>query len=216
MRPFILLGFIWLWMVQPAAAQSFAGCSDAQATVIKDAIGGAKDLSLKAAVAVGDTPEFTRWFGDYSDANAERVRASLKSVVTAIRGGSVTAECQQVVDDGCASDEYAYVFSDEPYLMYLCPTFFNLPGLEALRPGSRTSDNGTREGTIIHEVSHFLHVAATDDHCYSRSECIRMARSNPRRAVDNADSYQYYAEDVTHFARQPVTDKPPPAPRTDR
>ena len=201
----------------PAAAEDrFDGCNAEQSKTISEALGTAKDLTLKAAVAVGDTSDYQRWFGTYSQANAEQVRASLKSVVTALRGGAVTAQCDPVGADGCSAGEYAWVYADEPYLMHLCPSFFNLPPLTALRPGDRRSDNGTREGTIVHEISHFLHVAATDDHCYSRTECSRMAQNDARRAIDNADSYQYFTEDVTYYARQPLADKPPPAPRPNR
>lgn len=201
----------------PATANgSYQGCNAEETKIIDDAFDTAKDLTLKAAVAVGNTTDYQRWFGSYSQQNAERVRASLKSVVTALRGGAVTAQCDTVADDGCRAGEYAWVYANEPYLMYLCPSFFNLPPLTALRPGDRRSDNGTREGTIVHEISHFMHVAATEDHCYSRTECTRMASDDPQRAIDNADSYQYFTEDVTYFARQPLADKPPPAPRPNR
>ncbi|EBA11893.1 M35 family metallo-endopeptidase [Roseobacter sp. CCS2] len=201
----------------PAAADSrFAGCDVEQSRIIDDAFGTAKDLTLKAAVAVGDTADYQRWFGDYSAANAEQVRASLKSIVVALRSGAVTAQCDLVTDEGCDGGNYAWVYAHEPYLMHLCPSFFNLPPLTALRPGDRRSDNGTREGTIVHEISHFRPVAQTEDHCYSRSECSQMAQRDARRAIENADSYQYFTEDVTYFARQPMADKPPPAPRANR
>ncbi len=201
----------------PAAAnERYAGCNAEQTKIIDEALATAKDLTLKAAVAVGDTSDYQRWFGSYSHANAERVRASLKSVVTALRGGGVTAQCDAVTEGGCNGGEYAWVFANQPYLMHLCPSFFTLPPLTALQPGDRRSNNGTREGTIVHEVSHFLHVADTEDHCYSRTECSRMAQRDARRAIDNADSYQYFTEDVTYYARQPLGNKPPPAMRSDR
>ena len=201
---------------QPALAQAQAGCSAQQGAVVDDALRAAKDLTLKAAVDVGDTPQYARWFGRHSVQNAERVRRNLKSVVTAIRSGAVTAQCEPRDLDGCSSGEYAFVYAAEPYLMHLCPSFFNLPHLAALQPGAQRSENGTREGTIVHELSHFRIVADTEDHCYSRSVCSDMARTNPRRAIDNADSYQYYTEDVTYFARQPLANKPPPAQRPNR
>jgi peptidyl-Lys metalloendopeptidase len=43
-----------------------------------------------------------------------------------------------------------------------------------------------------------------------------MAQRDARRAIDNADSYQYFTEDVTYYARQPLGNKPPPAMRSDR
>ena len=149
--------------------------------------------------------------GAYSDANGEVVRANLKSIVSAIRSGGVTVECHPSTDASCSDGEYAWVYGHRPYEVHVCASFFNLPPLAALRPGERRSDNGTREGTMVHEISHFMRVANTEDHCYSRSECSDMAREDAMRAIDNADSYQYFTEDVTYYARQPVGNKPPRA-----
>ncbi|MEO1638219.1 MAG: M35 family metallo-endopeptidase [Pseudomonadota bacterium] len=193
-----------------AAAQDFAirGCSKPQEQVFTAALGTAKDLTLKAAVAVGDTQDYSRWFGEYSDGNAERVRATLKAVVTSLRSGAVTATCQDIDIAPCNDGAYAYVYPNDAYMVNLCPSFFNLPPLTALAPGTRRSDNGTLEGTLVHELSHFIAVADTDDHCYSRTECSQMARSDAALAIDNADSYQYFTEDVTYYARQPLANKP--------
>jgi peptidyl-Lys metalloendopeptidase len=212
----IITSCLGVFFAHPALAQTHAGCSGPQAEIIDDALRASKDLTLKAAVAIGDTPSYARWFGTYAPQNAEKVRSNLKSVVTAIRSGAVTAQCEPMGIDGCSAGEYAFVYAGEPYLMHLCPPFFNLPHLAALEPGTRRSENGTREGTIVHEISHFRIVASTEDHCYSRRDCSDMARGNPRRAIENADSYQYFTEDVTYFARQPIANKPPPAARPKR
>ncbi len=216
MRSLIIIVAGFGFLAPPAVAQSHTGCSAAEVEVVDGAMRAAKDLTLKAAVAVGDTSQYARWFGTYSAQNAEKVRASLKSVVTALRSGAVTAQCEQLDVDGCSGGEYAFVYANDPYLMHLCPAFFNLPHLAALQPGARRSENGTREGTIVHELSHFLVVAGTEDHCYSRSVCADMASGDARRAIDNADSYQYFTEDVTYYARKPQANKPPPAPRPNR
>ncbi len=207
---------VCLCLAVPAQAQQIRGCTAQEERIVLQSLDAAKDLTVKAAAAVGDTPEYARWFGDYSQLNAQKVRASLKSIVTAIRSGAVTAQCEQIEPDGCSTSEYAFVYSDRPYHMHLCPSFFELPTLAALRPGARQSEFGTREGTIVHEISHFHLVAGTHDHCYSRGDCSQMARRDAARAIENADSYQYFTEDVTYFARQPLQDKPPPAPRPNR
>ena len=191
-----------------AAAENYLGCNKEQLNIVDTAFRNAKALTLTAATAVGDTPEYERWFGAYSAGNAETVRENLKSVVGAIRSGNVTAHCDPSGYEGCEGGTYAWVYPHEPYLMHLCPPFFTLPPLTALQPGARRSDNGTREGTIVHELSHFTRVADTDDHCYSRSACAEMAGRDVRRAIDNADSYQYFTEDATYYARQLVPGKP--------
>ncbi|MFT6075348.1 MAG: peptidyl-Lys metalloendopeptidase [Yoonia sp.] len=212
----IIIAASFVFFAQPAMAQRYAGCSVPESEVVDDALGSAKFLTLRAASAIGDTTHYRRWFGGYSMQNAEKVRSRLKSMVTAIRGGAVTVQCNQATVNGCRSGEYAFVFANSPFLVNLCPPFFNLPHLEALQPGMRRSENGTREGTIVHELSHFLRVAGTEDYCYSRSACADMASRDARRAIGNADSYQYFTEDVTYFARQPLANKPPPPLRNDR
>ncbi len=215
MKPILVLGAVLLAWSAPAFADNFEGCDKDEALIIQEAMRNAKALTLKAATAVGDTPDYDRWFGDYTRPNAEQVRANLKAIVTAIRGGGVTAQCHSVRDNGCNAGEYAWVYAHEPYLMHMCPPFFTLPPLVALQPGARSSDDGTREGTVVHELSHFIHVANTEDHCYSRRDCSDMASYDAERAIDNADSYQYYTEDVTYYARQPVAGKPTSADRAD-
>lgn len=203
-------------LAHPALARPYEGCSPRETVIIDAALRDAKPLALKAAVAVGDTPHYQRWFGNFSPANAEEVRASFKAIVTAIRGGRMTVQCDAVGDDGCTQGEFAWVLSDQPYMIHVCPSFFGLQSMAEFRPDAVQSLNGTREGTLIHEISHFVHLAATEDHCYSRDLCAQMARRDPKRAIENADSFQYFAEDVVFFARQPITGKPPPAPRPPR
>ena len=87
-------------------------------------------------------------------------------------------------------------------MINLCPSFFAMPGVAGIVAGGVSFETGTREGTIIHEVSHFEAVAATGDHCYGRSDCAVMARRDPGLAVRNADSYQYFVEDVALGLRQ--------------
>lgn len=178
---------------------------------METALDQAKTLTLNAAAQVGDTPDYARWFGEYTPQNAEKVRANLKAIVAAIRDGGVTVRCEARGALGCNRREYAWVYPGQAYVLRVCAPFFNLPALDVLQPGTRRSDNGTREGTIVHEISHFTVVADTEDHCYSRSECQRMAQRDPRRAINNADSYQYFTEDVTYYARQPMLNKPGPA-----
>lgn len=191
-----------------AAADTFVGCTKAEAETIARAVSDAKRLSVTAAAAVGDTPAFETWFGKYSPAAAEDVRRNLKAVVTAIRTGQVTTRCENISPRGCAQDIYAYVYDDQPYVVHICPPFFSLPNMARLRPGQLNSNFGTRAGTIIHEISHFRIVADTEDNCYARDECAALAQVDQQGALNNADSYQYFAEDVTYFRPAQVVDKP--------
>jgi peptidyl-Lys metalloendopeptidase len=195
---------VWLMLVlipMMASAQNFASCTKSERGVAEAAIRNAKALALASAASVGDTPEYARWFGKYDPAKAEVVRANLKAVFTAIRSGQLDVICTNVGIDACDLDTFAFVYDDVAYQIYLCPSFFRMPTMASLDPGSLASDDGTREGTIIHEISHFQIVARTDDNCYARSECEVMARRDPQAAIENADSYQYFSEDITYFGR---------------
>lgn len=196
--------------IGPAAdAENFDGCNKQEAQTAALALRSAKALSVRAAAAVGDTPTFEQWFGPFSPAAAEKVRGTLKATVTAIRTGAVTMRCDTSGMDGCDDrSAYAWVYPNRHYVLHLCPGFFDLPTLAALRPGQRSSDFGTKEGTIVHELTHFRNVAGTEDHCYARSECAEMAERRPGKALENADSYQYFTEDVTYYGQADVADKP--------
>ncbi len=200
MRSFFFALIVFAFTGTPSHAK-MEGCSKTQSQMIKIALASAKRLTVTAAANVYDDPVFETWFGKYSPAAGEVVRANLKSIARAIRTGAVTARCGRVSRDDCEIGTYAYVFSDAAYLINLCPPFFQQPTMKDLRPETERGNNGTRAGTLIHELSHFLVVAETEDHCYSRTECSEMAERDSGRALDNADSYQYFAEDIAIKAR---------------
>ena len=45
-------------------------------------------------------------------------------------------------------------------------------------------------------MSHFTVVAGTNDNAYGQTACKKLAQKNPRKAVDNADSHEYFAENT--------------------
>jgi peptidyl-Lys metalloendopeptidase len=55
-------------------------------------------------------------------------------------------------------------------------------------------------GTLIHESSHFTINGGTVDDAYGQSDCELLAKSNPKLAVDNADSHEYFAENEPALA----------------
>ena len=201
-RIFTSLLSLFLLVANPALAQSFYQCEKTESAALGDALKGAHNIGLRAAVAMGDTENFRRWFGPYSKANAEVARTTLKSIYTTIASGEIRIICLNASDDGCEDETYAFVYPDEAFVLNICPQYFELPTMITDRPESGNMDNGTREGTMIHEISHFIRVASTDDVWYSRSTCQVEAQTDPRSAIRNADSYQYFAEDTTFY---PIT-----------
>jgi peptidyl-Lys metalloendopeptidase len=185
-------------LVAPGAAlaeRSLQRCSKPNEKVADAAIGGSLELAARAAAAVGSTDEYLRWFGAFDRGRQEEVRANLKAIHRELQADEVRAVCLHAESPDCLDGAYAFVRGERPPAIYLCPSFFAMPSLEDARNGLGDLENGTREGTIIHEMSHFPYIARTSDECYSRTECGHMAR-DAERAIINADSYQYFAEDV--------------------
>jgi len=51
-------------------------------------------------------------------------------------------------------------------------------------------------GTLIHEMSYFDVVAGTDDFVYEQAGATALAISDPQKALNNADSHEYFAENT--------------------
>ncbi|SHJ21078.1 M35 family metallo-endopeptidase [Wenxinia saemankumensis] len=195
----LALAGLGLSVPAPARAVTYETCTKAEQAEIAAAASGAMEMAQAAAAAVRDDDTFARWFGRYSDRNAETVRRNLKAVHDAISLDEINVRCINEGFEGCKDGTYAYVFREEHYHVHLCPSFRLLPAMFDFDAADPRMENGTREGTIIHELSHFVVIAGTDDHCYARGPCSDMARRDPFSAIRNADSYQYFAEDVGFF-----------------
>ncbi|WP_375254997.1 M35 family metallo-endopeptidase [Yoonia sp.] len=213
MLRFLLTILFATFVAGPAVAQRVTSCSAAETAAIETALQDAKALTLRAAVSIRPTQTYVQWFGPYTRGNAQDVRAAFKSVLTTIKTGAVRARCEPLSEETCASGGYAFVYPTMPYMVHICPRFFELPTAIALSQGQSQDEYGTRGGTFIHELSHFGLAADTDDHCYGRSACGEMAQEVPRLAVKNADSYQYLAEDLALSVQVGLAGKPPPAAR---
>lgn len=107
-------------------------------------------------------------------------------------------------DCTCNEEYYAYVYPNEWGYIYLCNVFWDAPA----------TGTDSKAGTLVHESSHFTNIgstgknrilpkpahfslsAAVDDWAYGQSAAKSLAISNPTRAVDNADSHEYFAENT--------------------
>lgn len=48
----------------------------------------------------------------------------------------------------------------------------------------------------VHEMSHFNVVAGADDWVYGQAGAASLAISDPAKAIDNADSHEYFGENT--------------------
>ncbi len=165
---------------------SFTGnCSASQQTALQQAVTAATGYANSAvsylSSAPSATPRYVKWFGAYSSAGWGTAKAHFVNEQSAFTTQALTLDCK------CKkSNIYAYVYPTQPYKIYLCGAFWAAP----------LTGTDSRAGTLIHEMSHFNVVAGTDDWAYGQSAAANLALTDPAKALDNADSHEYFAENT--------------------
>jgi peptidyl-Lys metalloendopeptidase len=168
-----------------AAGLSFSGaCTSSEQTSITSAMSSARTYANNASnylngISSGTT-RYTTWFGAYSSTNLGTARTHFTNIKNALANAAVVVDCS------CNQSYYAYVYPASPYKIYVCNAFWSAP----------MTGTDSKAGTMVHEMSHFNVVAATDDHAYGQSAAKSLASSNPTRALDNADNHEYFAENT--------------------
>lgn len=163
---------------------TFTGnCTAGEQTDLLSAVDGATGYAngakkyLKAMTSPG--ARYTTWFGAYTAARHDTTRTHFTKITQAFKKKPLTLDCS-CNDNGV----YAYVYPNDPYKIYLCGAFWSAP----------MKGTDSKSGTLVHEMSHFTVVAGTNDWAYGQAAAKSLAISNPDRAVDNADSHEYFAE----------------------
>jgi peptidyl-Lys metalloendopeptidase len=164
-------------------AVSFSGCTSSQSSTITSAISAAKTMANNSvnylnAGTVGT--RYKKWFGSYTSSRYATARSHFVNIKAALDSKPIVVDCS------CKQSYYAYVYPTQPYKIYVCNAFWSAP----------MSGTDSKGGTLVHELSHFNVVAATDDHAYGQSAAASLAISNPTKALDNADSHEYFGENT--------------------
>jgi len=163
---------------------SFTKCTATQQT---DLITARNDSSTYASNALSylnshnsGTTRYTTWFGIFDTTRYNTVISHFTALSNAMSTASMTFDC------GCKKSYYAYVYANQPYIIHLCKAFWTAPA----------TGTDSKAGTLIHETSHFTVVASTDDWAYGQTNAKNLAISDPVKAIDNADSHEYFAENT--------------------
>ena len=165
---------------------SYTNCSSSQQGSISTAVNSAKTYATGAKnYLLGKTystvgPRYTTWFGAKNSSRFNTTKTHYTNIENAFLTKPVVVDCS------CTDNYYAYVYPTQPYKIYVCNAFWSAPN----------SGTDSRAGTLVHEMSHFNVVASTDDWAYGQTACRSLATSNAKKAVDNADSHEYFAENT--------------------
>jgi peptidyl-Lys metalloendopeptidase len=165
----------------------FSKCSNAQQEQLAAAVDAGKAMTVDAHnyLAAGSGSgqygaRYGTWFGARDAGRAATVNTSFAAIRDAFETRPLKIDC------GCNENYFAYVYPAQPYAIYVCKAFWSAP----------LTGTDSRGGTLLHELSHFDVVAATDDHVYGQQGAAELARSDPARAVNNADSHEYFGENT--------------------
>jgi peptidyl-Lys metalloendopeptidase len=163
---------------------SLAKCTVAQSDTVMAALGASSTMADDATNYLNGSPtasaRYTTWFGAFSSGGWSTAKNHFVAVKDALDTKPLTFNC------GCKKQYYAYVYPNQPYIVYLCSVFWNAP----------LSGTDSKGGTIIHELSHFTAVAGTDDYAYGQTNAKSLAKSDPNKALFNADNHEYFAENT--------------------
>ena len=190
---------LYLWLegrsgkraVEPPVVAGVGGitytgnCSATQQTALVGAVAQASTYSDVAVSYLRQspsaTPRYTTWFGAYSTSGWNTATLNFVAIKDAFDTKPLVLDCK------CKkSTVYAFVYPNQPYKIHLCGAFWNAP----------LTGTDSRAGTLIHEMTHFTVVAGTNDWAYGQTAAKALAISNPTRALANADSYEYFAENT--------------------
>jgi peptidyl-Lys metalloendopeptidase len=162
---------------------SYTKCTTTQQSQIPAALSQATTYATGAVNYLNGTPSgtprYTTWFGAFSSSGWNKAKADYAAIQDAFQNKNMSFDC------GCKQKGvYAFVYSNRPYEIHLCPVFWQVAN----------SGTDSRGGTLVHETSHFDVVAGTNDWVYGQAGCKNLALTNPTNALDNADSHEYFAE----------------------
>jgi peptidyl-Lys metalloendopeptidase len=171
--------------VVSAFGLSFTNCTSTQQSTITSAVSSAKTITNNSVsyltnTTPGNTSRYKTWFGTYSSTNWSTAKSHFNAIKTAFDTKAVVVDCS------CRQSYYAYVYPTQPYKIYVCNAFWSAP----------MTGTDSKSGTLVHEMSHFNVVAATDDHAYGQTAAKNLAISSPTKALDNADNHEYFAENT--------------------
>lgn len=141
---------------------------------------GYADNAKNYLVGNNQGSRYTTWFGVFNATRYDTVKNNFVAISNAWHNAGVTFDC------GCKQNYYAYVYSNQPYKIFLCKVFWTAPA----------TGTDSKAGTLIHEMSHFDVVAGTDDIVYGTTGAMNLANTNPADAIRNADNHEYFAENT--------------------
>ncbi|KAG6917127.1 hypothetical protein DXG01_003793 [Tephrocybe rancida] len=162
---------------------SYVNCSTSQKVFLANATKFAEAYALEAYRHLEKNSVASRryktWFGADDKERYNTVKDNFKHISTYPNFSSFQYNCSCTLPG-----TWGYVKPDEFGIVYLCPTFWTLPvkGKESMA------------GSLVQKSSHFTRNGGAVDYVWTQPLCKELANTNATKAIHNADSYEYFAE----------------------
>lgn len=130
--------------------------------------------------------DFKKWFGKTDDVSKKKIQDRIDKMLELNKNFKVE-QFKPASPDEEEDGQFAYVHStDKTRSVYIDKAFHNAPA----------KGQDSKAGAISHEMSHFDSIGGTEDHKYGPSKCKKLAEKDPDKALENADSFEYFLEGV--------------------
>ncbi|KAI0697605.1 peptidyl-Lys metalloendopeptidase [Cytidiella melzeri] len=168
----------------PIKREAYTGCSATQETSIVAAAAQAQSYVASSFAYLqahtARTIRYQVWFGAYSDANHGLLLTNFASM-------SNSSFPEYTFDCACnIPSVYAYARPDVYGQVTVCNAFWDAP----------LNGTDSQGGTLVEVGSYFYQNGGTLDYTYGQEAAIELAQSDPQDAINNADNYEYFAENV--------------------
>jgi peptidyl-Lys metalloendopeptidase len=178
-----------------APPPTFMQCADYEIKDLNEARDNAQLLAAWGSIQIWLSPlskkpniPYQTWFGDYDATRYNQVGNNFNAIYNALaHEETLTFHCDDTSEINCRG-AYAWVNPRAAFNIHVCPAYWRLPptGLES------------KADVIVHETSHFNVVAGTTDKfANGPAECMDLAKRDPDKAIQTADSYSFFADTVT-------------------
>lgn len=167
---------------QPCSADDTRAATKAMADA-KAALNKAIDTFKSPSAA--DVPRQSRWFGALSSASAKQVQGAYESALTLATFTQFYCPRVNDLDFAWEAGDLAAVHPAAPGAIFLTPAFFKKP----------VTGSDSQAGTFVHELTHLVGIGLHPE-WYGVAKAKNLAASDPVKARNNSDNYQYYVEDL--------------------
>ncbi len=178
-----------------AKAPNFNGGTAAEQADTIIAHGNAQYFAALSAAQLAAGPAssnalYQTWFGAFNQGRYDEVTDDYNKISSTLANEQVTYDFtgQGHGSDTCQPGYFAFTYKGSR-TVWLCGSY-----LSAAQIGT-----DCKFGTLVHEWSHA--VVNTDDIQYGEAACLALASSDPGKAINNADSHEYFSE---HLAQSDV------------